>query len=163
MTPLKHFNTQFEAVTGSLSYESYCNLSTCWCWRCWRCWRCCCRHHPAHHLGGVWTPPPTLHTYGTWARWSKPWLPTLVEYHWANSGSGVLHNHLTGCIAGISTGNSTSCMGTANKCSRHFRKESDGYFVINNDFWKSLWRTNLSISPIVKYWGTDKVFSPRMQ
>ena len=124
--------------------------STCWQWH----W-CC--HHPAHHLGGVWTPPPTLHTHSTWARWSKPWLPTLVEYHSANSGSGVVHNHLTSCIVGISTVNSTSCMGTTNKCLRHFRK--DGYFVITNDLWKCLRRTNLSISPIIKYWGTDKVFS----
>ena len=80
---------------------------------CWDC--CCCCHHPAHHQGGVWTPPPTLHTHSTWAWWSKPWLPTLVEYHWAHYSTAVLHNHLTGCVGGISTVNSTSCMGTTNE------------------------------------------------
>jgi len=58
------------------------HLSTC----CrWHCWHCCC-HHLAKHLGGVWTPPPTLHTHSTQARWGKSWLLTLVEYHWAHYG-----------------------------------------------------------------------------
>ena len=100
---------EFEQVKAELLWSLYLLATT----------FCC--HHPAHHLGGVWTPPPTLHTHSTWARWSKPWLLTLVEYHWAHSGTGVLHNHLTGCIVGISTVNSTSCRGTTNKWLRHFR------------------------------------------
>ena len=133
---LKQFNIQ---LTLSYRHNNYWeNSSTCWHWH------CCC-HHPAHHLGGVWTPPPTLHTHSTWAWWIKAWLLTLVEYHWAHSGAGVLHNHFTGCNVGISTVNITSCMGTTNKWLRHFRKESDGYLVITNDFWKFLWRTDLSV------------------
>ena len=95
---------------------SYTILSTCWRWHWLWCWHWqCCGHHPAHHLGGVWAPPPTLHTHSTWAWWRKPWLPTLVEYHWAHSGTAVLCNHLTRCIVGISTVNSTSCMETTNE------------------------------------------------
>ena len=105
LAQLKHFKAQLKCNKS----QSYCSLST-WHHRC---------HHSAHHLGGVWTPPPTLHTHSTRAWWSKPWLLALVEYHWAHSGTAVLHNHLTGCIVGISTVNSTNCMGTTNKWLRH--------------------------------------------
>ena len=103
--PMKHFIIQLSWDTISpTQLES--RVQTCWHWT-----RCGCCHHSADHLGGVWTSPPTLHTHSTQARWIDPWLLTLVEYHWANSGTGILHNHLTGCIAGISTVNTTSCMG----------------------------------------------------
>ena len=96
-------------ILNSPMVSVFSNCTRWWCWR-WQCCCCCCCcrwYHHTHHLGGVWPPPPIFSTHWAWLWWNKPWLLTLVDYHWAHCGSVWLdHSHSTGRI-GLFTDNRT--------------------------------------------------------
>ena len=105
-------------VLNKLSGPLLLIFSNCTCWWCW-CWKCCCWYHPAYYLGGVWAPPPIFSTHWAWYWWSKPWLLTLVDYHWTHCSSVWLKDSHSIRRGRVFTDNITGCKLTSDKVILH--------------------------------------------